>query len=114
MEMQRELVFHDTVPLDDEGLQQARKKAHAQKEMVYEMFKRFPDHSFTPPEMFKLITNSGGCAILTSIRRAITDLTKEGRLTKCMWSERRKGVYGTPNRTWKYNPGYIKPLNPKR
>ena len=114
METQRELIFHNTIPLEDENLQQARTKAHAQKEMVYEMFKQFQDHNFTPYEMFKLITNSGGCAILTSIRRSITDLTTEHRLIKCQRSEGRKGAYGMLNRTWKFNPDYVPPLNPKK
>jgi len=52
--------------------------------------------------------------LITSIRRSITDLTKEGRLIKCQWSRSRKGPHDTLNRTWRYNPDYIKPLNPKK
>jgi CHASE1-domain containing sensor protein len=52
--------------------------------------------------------------LITSIRRSITDLTKEGKLIKCDYSDRKEGKYGTTNRTWRYNSEYIEPLNPKK
>jgi len=111
---QRELVFHDKVPIEEEKLPQAREKARAQKEKVLEFFGAHYPQNFTPYEVFEQMKDKGACAILTSIRRSITDLTKEGRLYKCMYSESRKGQYGALNRVWKYNPDWMPPLNPKK
>lgn len=113
MEEQRELIFHDTVPVPAELLEKYRKKAVRQKDQVLEFFKVYYPRNFTPSEMYELMRNSGHCVLLTSIRRCISDLTKEGRLYKCMWSDSRDGAYGVDNRTWKYNNEWIKPLNSK-
>jgi hypothetical protein len=108
-----ETVFHDTVPVPEEELKALRERAKIQKDIVLVLFNQYPDRNFTPFEMFQMIKDAGGCAILTSIRRSITDLTKEGRLIKCDYSESRAGEYGTLNRVWKFNKEYTPPLNPK-
>jgi hypothetical protein len=107
-----ELIFHDTVPLPDEQLPEARENAVKQKEIVLNFFKWHPDNNYTPYEVFDQINES--MMLLTSARRSITDLTKEGKLIKCDYSESRKGQYGALNRVWRYNTGYVKPLNPKK
>jgi len=74
----------------------------------------FKAYNFTPAEIHEMM-----CAmrkepiLLTSVRRSITDLTKENRLIKCQWSESKEGKYGKLNRVWRYNSEYIRPLNPK-
>lgn len=128
---QIEMTFHDTVPLPEDQIQEAREKAEQQKAIVLDIFKK--NHgNLTPIEVYE-IANSylQGVAIddalffgtdlkkarhilLTSIRRSITDLTKEGRLIKCQWSESKQGRYGKLNRTWRYNEYYVRPLNPKK
>jgi hypothetical protein len=108
---QRELEFHNTVPLEESALPEAREKASAQKKAI---LKHFMDHyplNFTPAEVWERLQTP---LLLTSVRRCITDLTKEGKLYKCMYSESRKGQYGTLNRTWKYNPDWMPPINPKK
>jgi hypothetical protein len=108
---QRELIFHDTVGFPDAELKALRKRAKKQNDVVLQLFKDNPNRNFTPPEIFEIVKNCGGCAILTSIRRSITNLTKQGRLTKCMYSESRKGAYGTLNRTWQYNENWMPPIS---
>jgi len=110
---QGELVFHDTIPLEDEELKHARERASTQKDIVLSIFRDNALINFTPPEVLKILEESGYKMLITSVRRSITDLTKEGRLRKCDYSERREGAYKTTNRTWKYNREYIAPLNPK-
>lgn len=110
MEDQRELVFHDTVPLPEEKLPEAREKAYKQKITVLECFRFAYPNSCTPSEIYGILSDQ---MLLTSVRRSITDLTKEGRLIKCQWSESREGEYGKLNRTWRYNDSYISPLNRK-
>jgi hypothetical protein len=107
-----ELIFHDTVPAPIELLGKYRKKAVRQKEIVLQFFRDRYSMNFTPAEVFEGISlTENNCILLTSVRRAITDLTKEGKLTKCDYSERREGGFGHPNRTWR---NFINPINPPK
>jgi hypothetical protein len=115
MTEQRELIFHDTVPLPEEQLPQAREKAFLQKNMVLNFFRQRFSMSFTPTEVWEhLHTHLTSTMLLTSVRRSISDLTKEGRLIKCQWSESKPGAYGKLNRTWRYNKEFINRLNPQK
>jgi hypothetical protein len=69
--------------------------------------------SFTPFEVWNTLTFLDNQILLTSVRRSISDLTKEGRLIKCQWSESKPGAYGKLNRTWRYNKEFINRLNPR-
>jgi len=40
-------------------------------------------------------------ALLTSVRRSITNLTKSGRLTKT--KEKKTSIYGRPEYVWEFN-----------
>ena len=118
MTEQRELIFHDTVPLPDEQLEKARDTAIRQRDCVLLYFRDRFSMNFTPVEVWHALNENpvtwGTVIMLNSVRRTITNLTKEGRLIKCDWSERRMGQYGKDNRTWRYNIEYIKPLNARR
>jgi hypothetical protein len=107
-----ELIFHDTVPIEEERLPWVRGKAVKQKELILEIFRFNFERNFTPNEVHNNVFASH--IILTSVRRSITDLTKEGRLNKCQWSESREGMYGKLNRTWRYNTEYVNPINPPK
>jgi hypothetical protein len=110
-----ELIFHNSVPIEEENLPEARMKAQNQKLRILRVFELNPTSKFTPTQLHYLMTEVGfDKMLLTSVRRSITDLTKEGRLIKCDYSESRKGQYGTLNRTWKLNQEYVKPLNPQK
>jgi Fe2+ or Zn2+ uptake regulation protein len=111
MDEQIELIFHDTIPLPSEELEAARAKATTQREVVLEIFRRYPGRSFSPYDIEKTMDDYGIKMLITSIRRSITDLTKEGRLIKCDYSERKQGRWGMTNRTWRYNIEYMQPLN---
>ena len=109
-----ELIFHDTVPLPDKEIPKARRMAKKQKAKILMYFRANSDKNFTPAEMYALIkTLSNKEILLTSVRRSITNLTKEGRLIKCQYSESREGRYGKLNRTWRYNTVYIAPITPQ-
>jgi len=111
---QRELIFHNSVPLEESALPLAREKAAKQKEIVLDFFRQRFSMNFTPYEAWVSLMDKGNQMLFTSARRSISDLTKEGRLIKCQWSERREGAYGKPNRTWRYNASFINRLNPQR
>lgn len=116
MEGQRELVFHDTVGLPDEQLEKGRKKAVRQKDVILAMFKYARGCWFTPWEIAsKYPEASGGHSIMiTSVRRSITDLTREGKLIKGDYSMQTEEMHGVNNNRWKYNTEYLPPLNPQR
>lgn len=109
---QIEMTFHDTVPLPLEQLEKGRRKAVRQKDIILAIFEQNRGSNFTPSEIYDLYPAKP--ILLTSVRRSISDLTHEGRLIKCQWSESRDGNYGTLNRTWKFNDSWIPPLNPKK
>ena len=111
MAEQLELIYHDSIPLPEEQLPMARETAAKQKGIVLDFFRQRFGMSFTPMEVHIQI---GEAILLTSVRRSITDLTKEGRLIKCDYSESKKGAYGTLNRCWKYNRNFINPINPQK
>jgi hypothetical protein len=87
--------FYNTIALEGAALEEARRSGAVQTDVVLAFFKLFPDHSFTPAEVHRLILPH---APITSVRRAITDLTKAGKLRKT--SERRVGDYGQLNYAW--------------
>lgn len=106
-----ELTFHDNVPLEESALPEAREKASVQKHRILLFFMSHQNETFTPAEVWETLHIP---LLLTSVRRSITDLTKEGRLIKCDYSESRAGQYGTLNRCWRYNSEYVKPITPAR
>jgi hypothetical protein len=108
-----ELIFHDTVPIHEEQLPDAREKASIQKGIILDFFRQRFSMSFTPAEVHGFISMRGDNILLTSVRRSISDLTKEGRLIKCQWSESKPGAYGKLNRTWRYDAEFINRLNAK-
>jgi hypothetical protein len=110
-----ELIFHDTVPLPDEQLPEARENAVKQKGIILDVFRQRFSMNFTPIEVWAFMNDEVKLSmLLTSVRRSITDLTKEGKLIKCDYSESRKGQYGALNRVWRYNKEYAEPLNPQK
>jgi hypothetical protein len=88
--------FHDTLHLPGEELRHADKTCKRQEEVVLKCFNQSPHRTLTPAEVHLMI---GQQWPLTSVRRAITNLTKEGKLIKT--SEQRKGIYGMLNNCWK-------------
>ena len=91
------LEFHNTIDAQAEELKQHEAKAETQGERILRMFRGHPERSFTPCE----IHNSLGTIdqpLLTSVRRSITDLTRDGYLERT--STRRLGAHGAMNYTW--------------
>jgi hypothetical protein len=114
-----ETTFHDSVPLPEEQLGKARETAVKQKGIILDFFRQRFSMNFTPAEVHSFLTGEAvqegrrELILLTSVRRSISDLTREGRLTKCQWDESKPGRYGKLNRTWKYNAEFINRLNPR-
>jgi predicted transcriptional regulator len=73
-------------------------KAQTQQDRILCFFKKHKDGKFTPLEVYRL---AGLTCPITSVRRAITDLTKENLLIKT--NETVTESYGSYNFKWKLN-----------
>lgn len=73
--------------------------ANKQEEEIITFFSKNPNILYTPFEVQDEVF--GQKVPITSIRRAITNLTTKGRLRKT--DHTKKGVYGKPNYCWVLN-----------
>jgi len=96
--------FHNTIGIICQPLEKAEKKAVTQEDKIYNFFYRKAGKEFTPCEIMQALTHTGvlpKATPITSIRRAISNLTKAKKLIKT--NNQRPGYYGTLNFTWKLN-----------
>ena len=97
-----QLNFFNTINLEGKALEVANKKAVSQEDRIIRIFKQSVYPDLTASEVHKLYQLMNGCDTpITSIRRAMTTLSKSGRLVKT--SKARTGLYGKPNYTYKLN-----------
>ncbi len=90
--------FHNTIPLSGEDLLLSILKAENQESDIIKIFVR--GGSFTPPQIqLQLNRQHQKDFPLTSIRRAITNLTALGILEKT--GDLSPGIYGKQNNVWK-------------
>lgn len=91
-------MYHNTTNESGATLTDYTLKAEKQEDAVLELFQKHakltPSHA-----LMKYKLGTGKNPPLTSIRRAITDLTKEGKLV--MTNESMKGSYGRNEYFWK-------------
>lgn len=93
--------FFNTIQLSAPELVAEEEKAKAQEQLVESIF-QFVDAPMTPFDVQRiLLVKKGKDFPITSIRRAITVLTKKGKLNKC--NVFKKGDYGTKNHLWVIN-----------
>lgn len=89
------MAFYNTAKLTGFDLSQAIDAAATQKDAILEIFK--VSKNLTPSQVLYL---SGRPWLITSIRRAIHDLTTEGELEK---TERQvAGMHGKPEHVWRW------------
>ncbi len=103
---QRELVFHDTVGLPLEQLEKGRRKAVRQKDIILNIFRQFPNTWFTPYQIQQIYQENRESILITSVRRSITDLTKEEKLIKGSADKQVMEIYGVHNNQWKFSLEY--------
>jgi hypothetical protein len=97
--------FYNTIKLSGEALIEAETSAQKQRELVEMFFRKNIGMNFTPFEVLEALKIK---APITSIRRAITNLTNDGILVKT--NEMRIGEYGKPNHTWELKAHIIMEL----
>ena len=99
--MEQTAAFHNSIELTGNELHTADKKACTQEDKILQFFERKAGKDFTPSEVYQQLTINGvlpRSTPVTSIRRAITNLTASGKLIKT--GNRRAGTFGTLNFTW--------------
>ena len=95
--------YHNTTNESGTTLKNNVAKAKSQEEEILEFFKYvnyFNEFNSTPSELQMLNLKLKKYPI-TSIRRALTNLTKQGKLIKT--DEKRIGMYGRSEYVWKLN-----------
>ena len=94
-------MYYNTNKESSSTLKRSKTRASTQEEIILDLFKRNPNFHMTPfdiQEALDLLYNLN--APITSVRRAITDLTTEAKLTKT--DIMKKGKYGKDVHCWKY------------
>lgn len=91
--------YHNTSNLSGANLQEAVSTAKAQDDKVYAIFEA--NKVLSPFDCWTLYKEQYGDVLLTSIRRAITNLTKVRKLAKT--DLQKDGGYGRPENIWTLN-----------
>lgn len=93
-------LFHNTIGLDSNDLGRATKDCRRQQDRILEFYLQHPGRMFTPFEIYRAVFSRD--IPITSVRRAITNLTRQGRLIKTM--QQKMEQYGKPNYYWRIAP----------
>lgn len=93
--------FHNTIGAAGRELQEAEIKAGSQEATILDFFSHNPGRMFTPSEVHKRLFDPF-VVPLTSVRRAITNLTVAGYLRKT--DIKTTGPYGMPEHCWYLPP----------
>ena len=90
------MVYYNTTNLKGDELKTSQKKAVSQEQKLLEIFKNH-QIPLSPTEVRRNFTSP--FAPLTSIRRALSNLTRDGKLEKT--SKKKLGMYGKLEHCWK-------------
>ena len=94
-------MYYNTNKESSSTLKRSKKRAETQEEIILDLFKRNPNFHMTPfdiQEALSMLYDMN--APITSVRRAITDLTTEEKLVKT--DIMKKGKYGKEVHCWKF------------
>lgn len=88
-------MFYNTTRIEGDALRRAKSAAMKQDARVLRVFASNPGVAMTPVEVHQKM---GASILLTSVRRSLHTLTKQGYLQKT--EERVTERYGAPNHKW--------------
>ena len=94
-----ETKFFNTTKLKGESLKTSKKNSKSQDMKILDFFRLNKDIKMSPSYVHKSLFNE--LTPLSSIRRAITNLSNSGYLLKC--KDMIEGNYGKLEHTWKFN-----------
>lgn len=93
--------FHNTIKLSDEQVEEVDAVCKSQEDRIMAIFHQ-QKKPLTPFELEQLYGQLYHPVPITSIRRALTNLTKIEKLVKSNDADK-KGEYGKANHTWRVN-----------
>jgi len=93
--------WYNTTHEQGQKLEDLNQKASGQQERILQYFKENRQHSFTPHQINEVFPEYP----ITSIRRAMSNLTQQERLIKT--DRKVMGKYGADNYCWKYKTEFI-------
>ena len=88
------MAFYETINQTDSALKESNKKTRKQEELILDLFVK----RNRPLSPSMVLSQSGLNCPITSIRRAMTDLCKAGRIVKT--DRQVKGMYGKAEHLW--------------
>ena len=88
------MAFYETINQTDSALKESKKKTRKQEDLIYSLFQK-RNRPLSPSMV--LSQSCLNCPI-TSIRRAMTDLTNLGKIVKT--DRQIKGMYNKPEHLW--------------
>jgi hypothetical protein len=88
--------YYNTTGMSGRELQEAEGKASTQEDRIIAFYETASSFLYTPSEICKHVFDSS--VPLTSVRRAMTNLTDQGRLVKSI--KKREGIYGRMEHCW--------------
>ena len=89
--------YHNTTESTQPELAKYRQKASSQDDQLLEFFKKVAPIEYTPSQLLGIVFK--GSVPITSVRRALTNLTNQGDLVKT--GEQINGPYGRPEFKWR-------------
>jgi hypothetical protein len=92
-------MYYNTNDETGETLQRSRNTSTKQEGLILSIFETYPNEGLTPFDIEDFAHDQEVSWPITSIRRAITDLTNAGKLTKT--NTKKLGRYGKLVHTWK-------------
>ena len=92
-------MYYNTNDETGETLHSSRDTATKQEDLILAIFETYPNEGLTPFDIEDFAHDQEVSWPITSIRRAITDLTNAGKLTKT--NTKKLGKYGKFVHTWK-------------
>jgi len=93
-------MYYNTNNESGEDLRESWTKTANQDELILQFFIDNPNQLFTPDDIHHMCEVCDRHWPITSIRRAISTLTKRGNLTKT--DELREGKYGKKTHAWQF------------
>ena len=88
------MAFYETINQTDSALKESKKKTSKQEDLIYSLFVK----RNRPLSPSMVLSQSGLNCPITSIRRAMTDLTNLGKIVKT--DRQIKGLYGKAEHLW--------------
>ncbi len=90
--------YYNTTNESGDVLYLSQRQASTQQDMILDIFKQNPGKLYTPFDIQNTVQSNWP---ITSIRRAMTNLTSDSELVRT--DEQKQGEYGKANYCWRLN-----------